>query len=132
MTTLVADEVTVHNCGYGVVAGGGGHSGTAEAYLTRVTITGAASGAVLADSSVGFGTALVSVANSTLSGNAQGVTVGGSSAKLVVATSVIVRNKSEGMYNISRTLQSRGDNTVHDNNGGGVQTFGTIGSLTPI
>jgi parallel beta helix pectate lyase-like protein len=129
-TTLVADEVTVHNCGYGVIAGGAGHGGTAEAYLTRVTITGTASGAVLADS--GGATALISVANSTLSGNKYGVIVSGT-ATLVVATSVIVRNTSEGMYNnISGTLQSRGDNTVHDNNGGGAQTFGTIGSLAPM
>ncbi len=131
-TTLVADHVALHSANFfGIYVGGTGHMGTAEVYLTHVTVTGSSSFGVVADSSSG-GATLASVADSTISENAAGVVVAGASTKLVVATSVLVRNLTAAMMNLSGTLLSRGDNTVHDNNSGGAQTSGTIGSLAPL
>jgi hypothetical protein len=132
-TTLVADNVAVHNsASVGVLVGGTPHLGTAEAYLSHVTITGSAQMGVLTDSQFGGGT-LASVTNSTLSANQFGVFSAGAGAKLVVATSTIARNSNVGLQQASSAvLLSRGDNTVHDNNGGGAQTSGAIGSLMPL
>ncbi len=131
-TTLIADNVALYNArDWGVYVGGADHMGLAEAYLTHVTVTGSFENGVTADSLFG-GATLVSVADSTISENTLGVVTQGALAKLVVATSVLVRNASQAMFNASGKLLSRGDNTVHDNNGGGAQTSGTIGTLAPL
>ncbi len=132
-TTLVANNVAISNAAFGgIYVGGAAHVGTAEAYLTHVAVTGSSSTGVFADSGVGGGATLVSVADSTISGNLNGFLTSGALAKIVVATSVVVRNGGLAMWNISGTLLSRGDNTVHDNNAGGAQTSGAIGSLAPL
>jgi hypothetical protein len=116
----------------GVSVGGAGSTGTAEAYLTRVTLTGSGGlGGVAADGS--SGPALVSIENSVVSGNGVGVSAS-AGAKVVVAGSTLVRNASFALNNVASgaTLLSRGDNVVHDNNGGGAQTSGSIGSLAPL
>jgi len=132
-TTLVADNVAVHNsASFGVFVGGITHLGTAEAYLSHVTITGSTQTGVMAESDFG-GVTLASVTNSTISANLFGVSSQGAGAKLVVATSTIARNKFVGLeQGSSGVLLSRGDNTVHDNNGGGAQTTGTIGPSPPL
>ena len=113
------------------IAGGVGHLGVAEAYLTHVTVTGSTNSGVLADS-VSGGATLASVTNSAISANGVGVRATGGPAKLVVATSTLARNTSFAMDNSGATLLSRGDNTVHDNNGGGAQTNGAIGASPPL
>jgi len=115
-----------------VFVGGITHLGTAEAYLSHVTITGSAQTGVMAESDFG-GVTLASVTNSAISANLFGVSSQGAGAKLVVATSTIARNKFVGLeQGSSGVLLSRGDNTVHDNNGGGAQTTGTIGPSPPL
>ena len=132
-TTLVADNVAVLNsAAVGVLVGGTPHLGIAEAYLSRVTITGSTQMGVLTDSQFG-GATLASVTNSTLSANQFGVFSAGTGAKLVVATSTIARNSNVGLQqSASGVLLSRGDNTVHDNNGGGAQMSGSIGPEPPL
>jgi hypothetical protein len=132
-TTLIADNTDVHNTSpWGIYVGGLGHLGTAEAYLTHVTVTGSPSIGVTADSTVG-GATLASVANSTISNNGNGAYALGAAAKLVVATSTLVRNAFFALVqDPAATVLSRGDNTIHDNNSGGAQTSGTIGSLAPL
>jgi len=132
-TTLIADNTDVHDTSpWGIYVGGFAHLGTAEAYLTHVTVTGSASIGVTADSTTGDAT-LVSVANSTISNNGVGAYAVGAAAKLVVATSTLVRNVFTALEQFpAATLLSRGDNTIHDNNSGGAQTGGTIGSLAPL
>src|SRR6185369_2188397 len=57
----------------------------------------------------------------------------GGSAKIVVSRSVVVDNASVGFYQFSSGLfESLGDNTVRNNNGGGVQTAGTITTVGGI
>lgn len=131
-TTLIADNVAVQNAGlHGIYAGIGG-AGTAEAYLSHVTVTGSGASGIVADS-FGGGTSLVSITNSTISGNGYGVVSANSGAKLIIATTTVARSTGWGLVqHLSSTFLSRGDNTVHDNNGGGVQTLGTIGSLPPL
>ena len=82
--------------------------------------------------SPGGGAALASVTNSAISANGEGVRASGGTAKLVVATSTLARNTSFALNNVGATLLSRGDNTVHDNNGGGAQSAGAIGPLPPL
>jgi hypothetical protein len=132
-TTLIADNTDVHDTSpWGIYVGGTGHIGTAEAYLTHVTVTGSPSIGVTADSTVG-GATLASVANSTISNNGNGAYALGAAAKLVVATSTLVRNAFFALFeDPAATVLSRGDNTIHDNNSGGAQTSGTIGSLAPL
>jgi hypothetical protein len=132
-TTLVADNVAVHNASpFGIYLGGTNHIGAAEAYLTHVTVTGSSNIGVTADSSTGGKSlTLASVANSTISEN--GIGVEANRGKIIVATSVLVRNAGYAMLNLMGVIGSRGDNTVHDNNGGAPsQVFGAIGSLTPM
>ena len=133
ITTLVADNVAVPNSvSVGVAVGGIGHLGTVEAYLSNVTVTGSSQSGIVTDSLSG-GSTLASVTNSTISGNLFGVFSSGTGAKLVVATSTIARNANVGLQQTSSAvLLSRGDNTVHDNNGGGAQTGGVIGPSPPL
>ncbi len=132
-TTLVADNVALHNANsFGIYVGGGGAAAAAEAYLSHVTVTGSSSTGIAAATAFG-GPAFASVTNSTISGNATGVLASGPGTKLTVATSAIVRNAGVGLLQTSpATLLSRGDNTVQDNNGGGAQTIGTIGPMPPL
>lgn len=131
-TTLSAENVAVHNTGiWGILVGGVAHLGVAEAYLTRAVVTGSQGVGVSADSP-GGGAALASVTNSAISANGEGVRASGGTAKLVVATSTLARNTSFALNNVGATLLSRGDNTVHDNNGGGAQSAGAIGPLPPL
>lgn len=131
-TTLSAENVTIFISGFaGIYVGGIGHVGTVEAYLNRVTVVESSGSGILAESN---GSAvLVSISNSEVSRNGAGVTAGGAGVRMVVAASKIARNLGDGVYQAnSAVLLSRGDNIVHDNNGGGAQTTGAIGSLPPL
>jgi hypothetical protein len=130
-TTLVAENVAIYDTiTAGIVIGDTSNPGTVEAHISHLTIKG--TGGVLVDSTTG-GPSLASITNSTISGNGGGVLVSGATAKVVVATSVLAGNTSAALIQQnSGTLLSRGDNTIHDNNRGGAQTSGAIGSLPPL
>lgn len=132
-TTLVADNVALHNANSnGIYVGGGASAGSAAAYLSHVTVTGSSLAGIAADTSAG-GPVFASVTNSTISGNSVGLLSTGAGATLTVATSTVVRNSSFGLSQVgAATLLSRGDNTVNANNGGGAQTAGTIGPMPPL
>jgi len=132
VTKLFAENVAVHNAEWGFYAGTIPNLGTAEAYLNRVTVTGATSFGVTADGS-GAGAAFVSITNSTITDNDTGVLALHSGATAVVATSVLTRNANFALSQVTgATLLSRGDNTVYGNNGGGAQNDGTIGPMPPL
>jgi hypothetical protein len=106
-------------------------SGFASLTLTRSRIVGSIlNGIVVFGAS---GPATLTVSDTTVSNGGGGypaVAADGAGARLVAARNTVVDNASLGFYQVnSAVFESRGDNTVRNNNGGGVQTFGTI---TPI
>jgi hypothetical protein len=105
-------------------------SGFAQAM--RVRVTGSGNEGLFA-TAVDGGAALLAVERSTVSGNASGIVNGGSAgATIVVSGSTIAGNAGFGLQQAGGTVLSRGNNAVHDNNGGGAQTSGTITPVGPM
>jgi hypothetical protein len=133
-TTLLAENVAILGGvdTLGIAIGDDqSYHGPAEAFLSRVTITGVFAG-IIAGSDFGQ-RAYISVTNGVISGNSFGVLATKNGAEVVVATSASIGNRFEALYQGGGgVLLTRGDNTVHQNNGGGAQTGGTIGSLPPL
>ncbi len=131
-SATITNTVILNTAGWSLYVGGSLHAGTAVVYASRLTVTGAGSTAVVSDVPLAGATTLVSLADSTISGNGWGLVTTGAGAKFVASDNRIVRNLHEGVINSGGVFLSRGDNIVHDNNGGGAQTTGAIGSLTPL
>jgi hypothetical protein len=103
--------------------------GAAFAHVMRARIVASGNEGVRTDA-VSGATGIASVERSTISGNTTGIVNGGSAgATIVVSGSTIAANAGFGLQHAGGTLLSRGNNTVHDNNGGGAQTSGTISPL---
>jgi hypothetical protein len=133
-TMIVTDSVITDSGTNGLEAHSNVSGSSLVVHADRVTATdNVPSGTgVIAISDAGTST-LVAVSNSTMSGNGFGLgTQGAGSPKMTVSTSVVAGNGGPGFANFGGVFLSRGDNHVHDNNGGGAQTVGTIGSLPPI
>ena len=73
------------------------------------------------------------VSDSTLSNHPTAwpaIASNGAGAKVVVTRSTVVDNGSYAFYQLnSGVFESAATNTVRNNNGGGAQTLGTIGSF---
>ena len=78
--------------------------------------------------------AVLNIERSVASNNGQnGIhTIGVTFATVRVSNSTVTSNILFGFSNQNGTLESRGNNTVAGNNGGGVQTLGTITPLTAL
>jgi hypothetical protein len=76
------------------------------------------------------GPVYATVSESTLSNHPQNwpaIASNGANAKVVVTRSTVVDNGSVGLFQLNNgVFESAGTNTVRNNNGGGVQTIGTI------
>ena len=84
---------------------------------------------------LGFnGPVYATVSQSTLSNHPTiwpAVASNGAGAKVVVTRSTLVDNGSAGFFQLnSGVFESDGTNTLRNNNGGGVQTLGTIGTFS--
>jgi len=133
-TMIVTDSVIADSATSGLEAHSNVSGSSLVVLADRITATNNVpfGTGVSAISDTGTST-LVAVSNSTISGNGFGLgTQGTGSPKMTVSTSVVAGNSGPGLSNSAGIFLSRGDNHVHDNNGGGVQTVGTIGSLPPI
>jgi hypothetical protein len=136
-TVFIKDSISRNNGALGIFFGSG--IGTIERTRLEnnnigITVTGAtvtARGCLSSGNSVGFLAQLsgeLNIENSVASNNALGIYnfIG----TVRVSNSTVTNNTSFGFANgSSGTFESRGNNTVAGNNGGGAQTTGTI---TPI
>ena len=130
--TMVNTVISGNN-GDGLYVFASGASTHAGVSLFGGAITGQGTNGVRTDSSTGA-TVYVSISNAAITDNGSvGIySVSGAGTRVSVSANTITRNALHGLRNDSATLLSRQDNTVHDNNGGGVQTLGTITVLTGI
>jgi hypothetical protein len=107
-------------------------NGAVRAHLTRAAIFNNGFYGVRSSSLAGS-TTLVTLTDSDVNGNGnEGARVAGSGATIVVGGSTVTRNASFGFRqtDAGSSFQSKKDNMLRDNNGGGVQTDGTITALT--
>ena len=78
----------------------------------------------------GSGPATLTVSDSIVSNGGAGypaIAADGARAGIVVAGNTVVDNASLGLYQTNGAVfESRGDNTVRNNNGDGIQMRGTI------
>jgi Right handed beta helix region len=132
-TVVVTDSVIADSSVNGLEVHASVSGSSLAVYAERVTVTNnkPLGTGFFAISDPGTN-ALVVVSNSVATGNKFGLaTQGTGSPKLTVSGSTVTGNISEGLFNFGGELLSGGDNRVHDNNGGGSQTGGTIGALPP-
>jgi hypothetical protein len=95
--------------------------------ITRSTVVGNVSNGFYAEGANGPVTATVSDSTFSNQGTGFPAIAAGGAAKIVVSRSAVVDNGSVAFYQFSGGLfESLGDNTVRNNNSGGVQTVGTI------
>ena len=127
-TTLRADGIDVS---YSVSTGmylPGVASGFLTVTITRSTIVGNAGNGLYANGA--SGPVDVTISDSTFSNHHTAglpAIAAGGTTNMVVSRSVVVDNASVAFFQFSGALfESRGDNTVRNNNGGGAQTAGTI------
>lgn len=130
-TTVRLDAVDVtYNGSTGVVMqGSASNFGTLT--VSRSTVMGNAANGIYADG--GAGPLDATVEETTVIQHPSGfpAVAAGNAAKLVVSRSTITDNGSVAFFQFSgAAFESRGDNTVRNNNGGGAQTLGTITPLT--
>ena len=128
-TMIVTDSVIADSATSGLEAHSNVSGSSLVVYADRITATGnVPSGTgVSAISDAGTST-LVAVSNRTISGNGFGLgTQGTGSPKMTVSTSVVAGNSGPGLSNFAGIFLSRGDNHVHDNNGGRGADDGAIG-----
>ena len=119
ITTI--EGTRVENNDYGILNSGSGSIVTARGCLSSGnTFTGFESddGVLNIESSV--------------SSNNGGEGVADFGGTVRVSNSTVADNGGAGFFNSLGTFESRGNNTVRGNNGGGAQTFGTITPLTAL
>ena len=130
-TYVRADEVTIgYNQQQGVqVAGLVSNFGSVVISRSTILANGANGVNVLGAS----GPVYATVSDSTLSNHPTAwpaIASNGAGAKVVVTRSTVVDNGSYAFYQLnSGVFESAATNTVRNNNGGGAQTLGTIGSF---
>ena len=111
---------TENNGGAGVITAGTGVTVTARKCLSSGN---AGEGFISAASAV------LNIENSVAANNNIGIST---DSTVRVSNSVVTNNTVFGFSNNGGTFESRGNNTVAGNNGGGAQTSGTITPLTPL
>jgi hypothetical protein len=133
-TLIVSDSVIADNSVNGLEAHASVSGSSLVVHVERVTaVNNQPLGTGFFAVSDAGTSALVAVSNSVASANKFGLaTFGAGSPKVTVSASTVAGNISEGLFNFGGVLLSSGDNRVHDNNGGGPQTGGAIGSLPPL
>ena len=132
-TTVRADGVDVsYNGSTGIVMSGiASNFGTMT--ITRSTVVGNVLNGFYAEGGGGPVTATVSDSTFSNQGTGYPAIAAGGAAKIVVSRSTVVDNGSVAFYQFGGALfESLGDNTVRNNNGGAVQTVGTITTIGGI
>jgi Right handed beta helix region len=132
-TIVNMDNVTSSHNGWQGFYMGGVAGGFGSIAITRSTVVANGRNGFWGDGAGGPINATIS--DSTFMNHPVGfatITVN-DAARLVVSRNVVIDNGSFGLVQFSTSIvDSRGDNTIRNNNGGGVQTAGTIGTFGGI